>query len=59
MRKKQTTPLELQIMQVLWETGPAPVQVVQERLAGERPLSLEGRHDVPPPGPPAILERQG
>ena len=43
MRKKQTTeqltPLELQIMQVLWETGPAPVQVVQERLSGERPLA--------------------
>ncbi len=39
MRKKQTTeqltPLELRIMQVLWETGPAPVQVVQERLGGE------------------------
>lgn len=43
MRKKQSTeqltPLELQIMQVLWETGPAPVQMVQERLAGERPLA--------------------
>ncbi len=43
MRKKQSTeqltPLELQIMQVLWEIGPAPVQVVQERLAGERPLA--------------------
>jgi len=43
MRKKQSseqlTPLELRIMQVLWETGPAPVQVVQERLAGERPLA--------------------
>jgi len=43
MRKKQSTeqltPLELQIMQVLWETGPAPVQVVQAHLAGERPLA--------------------
>ena len=28
------TPLELQIMNVLWETGPANVQTVQERLAG-------------------------
>lgn len=39
MRKKQSTeqltPLELRIMQVLWETGPAPVQAVQERLGGE------------------------
>ena len=37
MRKKQSTeqltPLELEIMKVLWETGPAPVQTVQERLA--------------------------
>lgn len=43
MRKKQSTeqltPLELEIMKVLWETGPAPVQVVQERLAAERPLA--------------------
>ncbi len=28
------TPLELQIMNVLWETGPSNVQTVQERLAG-------------------------
>lgn len=28
------TPLELQIMQVLWETGPATVQTVQTRLEG-------------------------
>lgn len=43
MRKKpgaeQLTPLELEIMKVLWETGPAPVQAVQERLAAERPLA--------------------
>ena len=32
------TPLELQIMNVLWETGPANVQTVQERLT-ERPLA--------------------
>jgi BlaI family transcriptional regulator, penicillinase repressor len=34
-RKKSTTlitPLELEIMQVLWETGPANVQTVQEGL---------------------------
>jgi predicted transcriptional regulator len=33
------TPLELDIMKVLWETGPAPVQTVQERLAADRPLA--------------------
>ncbi len=30
------TPLELRIMQVLWETGPATVQVVHEKLSGEK-----------------------
>ena len=30
--KKQLTPLELRIMQVLWAGGPLPVQAVQERL---------------------------
>jgi predicted transcriptional regulator len=30
----QLTPLELQIMNVLWETGPANVQAVQARLEG-------------------------
>ncbi|HYQ84387.1 MAG TPA: BlaI/MecI/CopY family transcriptional regulator, partial [Rubrobacter sp.] len=43
MRKKQgpeqLTPLELEIMKVLWEAGPSPVQAVQERLAAERPLA--------------------
>jgi predicted transcriptional regulator len=33
------TPLELEIMKVLWETGPATVLTVQERLAAERPLA--------------------
>lgn len=28
------TPLELEIMNVLWETGPANVQTVQSRIAG-------------------------
>jgi predicted transcriptional regulator len=28
----QLTPLELEIMQVLWDSGPAPVQRVQNRL---------------------------
>jgi len=33
------TPLELEIMKVLWETGPAAVQAVQERLAPDRNLA--------------------
>ena len=43
MRKRQApeqlTPLELEIMKVLWETGPAAVQTVQERLPAERKLA--------------------
>lgn len=43
MRKRQgpeqLTPLELEIMKVLWETGPAAVQTVQERLPAERRLA--------------------
>jgi BlaI family transcriptional regulator, penicillinase repressor len=31
----QFTPLELEIMKILWETGPVSVQAVQERLPGE------------------------
>jgi predicted transcriptional regulator len=41
-RKKdgdQLTPLELEIMKVLWETGPATVQTVQEALAPSRGLA--------------------
>lgn len=33
------TPLELEIMKVLWESGPAFVQTVQERLAPGRTLA--------------------
>ncbi|MES1243874.1 MAG: BlaI/MecI/CopY family transcriptional regulator [Acidobacteriota bacterium] len=36
---EQLTPLELEIMKVLWETGPASVQAVQEKLTGERQLA--------------------
>jgi BlaI family transcriptional regulator, penicillinase repressor len=36
---KPLTPLELEIMKVLWETGPAAVQTVQERLAPGRTLA--------------------
>ncbi len=32
---EQMTPLELEIMQVLWETGPATVQTVQRGLKRE------------------------
>ncbi len=32
--EQQLTPLELEIMNVLWETGPANVQTVQARLRG-------------------------
>jgi BlaI family transcriptional regulator, penicillinase repressor len=35
----QLTPLELEIMKVLWEAGPAPVQVVQGALEHSRPLA--------------------
>jgi predicted transcriptional regulator len=34
-KNEQLTPLELEIMQVLWESGPAPVQAVQESLKRE------------------------
>ena len=33
------TPLELQIMQVLWAHGPSNVQAVQEQLGSEPPLA--------------------
>ena len=36
---EQLTPLELEIMKVLWDTGPASVQTVQERLPAERQLA--------------------
>ncbi|HWM89762.1 MAG TPA: BlaI/MecI/CopY family transcriptional regulator [Thermoanaerobaculia bacterium] len=36
---EQLTPLELEIMKVLWETGPAAVQTVQEKLPPERQLA--------------------
>lgn len=34
--KAKLTPLELQIMNALWEKGPSTVQAVQEELPGER-----------------------
>jgi predicted transcriptional regulator len=41
-RKKandQLTPLEMDIMNVLWESGPSTVQTVMDRLAGDRELA--------------------
>jgi BlaI family transcriptional regulator, penicillinase repressor len=35
-KSEQLTPLELEIMNVLWETGPANVQIVQQRLKNSR-----------------------
>ncbi|HEX8153051.1 MAG TPA: BlaI/MecI/CopY family transcriptional regulator [Thermoanaerobaculia bacterium] len=34
-KSAQLTPLELEIMKVLWDSGPAPVQAVQRQLPGE------------------------
>jgi predicted transcriptional regulator len=48
------TPLELEVMKVLWEVGPAPVQVVQERLARGRPLAYNTVQTVL-----GILHRKG
>jgi BlaI family transcriptional regulator, penicillinase repressor len=38
-KQQQLTPLELQIMNVLWDYGPANVQSVQEKLAGSPKLA--------------------
>ena len=37
--QQQLTPLELQIMNVLWDCGPSNVQSVRERLAGPPKLA--------------------
>jgi predicted transcriptional regulator len=37
--QQQLTPLELQIMNVLWDCGPSNVQTVQEKLAGSPKLA--------------------
>jgi predicted transcriptional regulator len=37
--KQQLTPLELQIMNVLWDCGPSNVQLVQEKLIGSPKLA--------------------
>ena len=35
-KSQNLTPLELEIMDVLWEIGPANVQTVQQKLEGDR-----------------------
>jgi predicted transcriptional regulator len=47
-------PLELEVMKVLWEIAPAPVQVVQARLSRERPLAYNTVQTVL-----GILHRKG
>ena len=37
--RQEFTPLELEIMSVLWTSGPANVAAVQEALPGSRPLA--------------------
>ena len=39
MPQKPLTPLELEIMKVLWEGGPATVQEVQDRVRSTKPLA--------------------
>ncbi|HYC58665.1 MAG TPA: BlaI/MecI/CopY family transcriptional regulator [Thermoanaerobaculia bacterium] len=36
---EQLTPLELEIMKILWESGPASVQEVQQRVQARRELA--------------------
>lgn len=36
---RQLTPLELEIMKVLWDSGPSNVQAVQEKLSGSPKLA--------------------
>jgi BlaI family penicillinase repressor len=36
---RRLTPLELEIMEALWRTGPATVQVIRQELTSKRPLA--------------------
>src|SRR5262245_58384574 len=38
-KSEQLTPLELEIMNVLWDIGPATVQTVQQRLQKAKPYT--------------------
>ena len=48
------TPLELEVMKVLWETGPATVQAVHARMREARPLAFNTVQTVL-----GILHRKG
>ena len=39
LRVRPLTPVELEIMKVLWDIGPATVQLVQEKLPGDPKLA--------------------
>jgi predicted transcriptional regulator len=51
---QQLTPLELEVMKILWETGPATVQAVQQRIQSVRPLAYNTVQTVL-----TILHRKG
>lgn len=53
-RESPLTPLELEVMKVLWETGPTTVQVVHARIQDVRPLAFNTVQTVL-----AILFRKG
>jgi predicted transcriptional regulator len=48
------TPLELEVMKILWKTGPATVQAVQQRIQSVRPLAYNTVQTVL-----TILHRKG
>ena len=50
----QLTPLELEIMKILWESGPTTVQAVHQRIQSERPLAYNTVQTVL-----TILHRKG
>jgi predicted transcriptional regulator len=53
-RAAELTPLELLVMQVLWETGPATLQVVHQKMQPLRPLAYNTVQTVL-----TILHRKG
>ena len=53
-RDAPLTPLELEVMKVLWETGPATVQAVHARMREARPLAFNTVQTVL-----GILHRKG
>ena len=50
----QLTPLELMVMKILWETGPAPVSEVHQRIQSNRTLAYNTVQTVL-----SILHRKG